>query len=133
MIDVQQGAGLVLEDLLLDGQGRVIQGLLVRGGVLKVTNVTMQQFKQTKSGGAIWLDESPASITGATFLNNTTEVGGALLVRGNRVTLAEVLPGSSWWMPVLVACQSCEGASSPCASSSSCRQLAASPQRYLAT
>jgi hypothetical protein len=131
---VGNGAGLVLQNLLLDGQGSA-GGVLVDRSVLQVTDVTMQGFKANFDGGAIYLVSSTASITAADFRNNTSRgVGGAIALidstariiqaiflknsaninggalflddaEGNNVTLRQV-PGSSWRVPILAAAMS---------------------------
>jgi hypothetical protein len=74
---VSDGAGLVLRNLLLDGQGSAA-GVLLDESVLQVTDVTMQGFK-ADNGGAILLIRSIASITAAVFRDNAAVVfGGAI-------------------------------------------------------
>lgn len=48
---VNGGAGLVLEDILLDGQGSQSGGVFVAGSALEVNRVTMQRFSTLTGGG----------------------------------------------------------------------------------
>jgi hypothetical protein len=89
---VTDGAGLVLEYLLLDGQASTggVQGV---NSALEITSVTMQGFKQTGNafGGAISLQLSTARITGTVFADNAADsVGGAMYLTQSTAALEKV-------------------------------------------
>jgi hypothetical protein len=92
---VGNGAGLVLEYLLLDGQASTggVQGV---NSALETTGVTMQGFRQTAGnsaaeGAAISLEESTVRITGAVFADNAADsVGGAVYLTESNAALEQV-------------------------------------------
>jgi len=84
---VSDGAGLGLQNLLLDGQGSGSAGVRLDSSTLELTRVTMQQFKADAAGAAIFLSQSGANITDSAFTSNTADRGGAMYAEASNALM----------------------------------------------